>query len=161
MVPRSALGITRLNVYTGLAGLYIIRDEVEGDLNLPNGPYEIPLLIRISPSTPTAPYSPDPGAGRSGRAAGLDPRVLWNTVLVNGKVWPFLEVEPRKYRFRILNASNARFYHLTLNEAHDRGPAWEGLDPPSIRLARTAVSSAPVRLTRSHHGPGGALRYRH
>ena len=41
-----ALGITRLNVYTGLAGLYIIRDEVEGDLNLPSGPYEIPLMIQ-------------------------------------------------------------------------------------------------------------------
>ena len=54
-----------------------------------------------------------------------DPRVpqVWipeffgDTVLVNGKVWPFLEVEPRKYRLRMLNASNARWYHLTLNEA--------------------------------------------
>ena len=45
------------------------------------------------------------------------PEFFGDTVLVNGKVWPFLEVEPRKYRFRILNASNARFYHLALKEA--------------------------------------------
>ena len=34
---------------------------------------------------------------------------------MNGKVWPYLEVEPRKYRFRILNASNTRNYELSLD----------------------------------------------
>src|SRR5262249_21331349 len=42
------------------------------------------------------------------------PNVFGNIALVNGKVWPFLEVEPRKYRFRILNGSNSRFYNLSL-----------------------------------------------
>jgi spore coat protein A len=58
-----------------------------------------------------------------------DPRVppIWipeffgDTVLVNGTVWPFLEVEPRKYRFRILNGSNARFYRMTLQESSPLG----------------------------------------
>ena len=43
------------------------------------------------------------------------PEFFGNTILVNGKVWPFLEVEPRKYRFRILNGSNARFYRISLS----------------------------------------------
>lgn len=36
-------------------------------------------------------------------------------MLVNGKLFPYLDVEPRKYRFRVLNASNSRFYHLSLS----------------------------------------------
>lgn len=39
--------------------------------------------------------------------------------MVNGKVWPYLEVEPRKYRFRILNGSDARFYHIRLNSGQN------------------------------------------
>ena len=75
-----------------------------------------------------------------------DPRVppIWipeffgDTVLVNGKVWPFLEVEPRKYRFRLLNASNARWYHLSLNESALR---WQ---PDSAGPARSLTSSAAM-----------------
>jgi hypothetical protein len=57
------------------------------------------------------------------------PEFFGDTLLVNGKVWSFLEVEPRKYRFRILNTSNARFYHLTLNESTPSGDplGWPGL----------------------------------
>src|SRR3954467_14909472 len=66
-----------------------------------------------------------------------DPRVppIWipeffgDTILVNGKVWPFLEVEPRKYRFRILNASNARFYHMKLARTAQSGGAVGGAVP--------------------------------
>ena len=43
------------------------------------------------------------------------PEFFGDTALVNGKVWPYLEVEPRKYRFRILNGSNSRFYRLRLD----------------------------------------------
>src|SRR5207249_10749691 len=61
----------------------------------------------------------------------------------NGKVWPFLEVEPRKYRFRILNASNARFYHLTLHDTSAGGPG------PVFNQIGTdgGFLPAPVRLT--------------
>ena len=41
-----ALGITRLNVYAGLAGFYLIRDEAEKALNLPQGEFEIPLMLQ-------------------------------------------------------------------------------------------------------------------
>lgn len=40
------MGITRLNVYAGLAGLYLIHDKVEDELNIPKGKYDIPLVIQ-------------------------------------------------------------------------------------------------------------------
>ena len=42
------------------------------------------------------------------------PEFIGDAILVNGKTWPFLDVEPRQYRFRFVNGSNARFYDLTL-----------------------------------------------
>ncbi|MCM8900724.1 multicopper oxidase domain-containing protein [Caldicoprobacter algeriensis] len=112
-----ALGITRLNVYSGLAGFYIIRDHLEPMLNLPSGEYEIPLLIQDrsfnkdgSLFYPAEPPQPVPGVFPS-----VVPIFFGNTILVNGKVWPYLNVEPRKYRFRILNGSNSRTYTLRLS----------------------------------------------
>jgi spore coat protein A len=114
-----AIGITRLNVYAGLAGIYIIRNEQEAALNLPAGKYEIPLVIQdksfnsdgslfyprnLNDNPP--PDFPDPS---------ITPGVSGEFIVVNGKVWPYLEVEQRKYRFRILNASNERFYRMSLS----------------------------------------------
>ncbi len=111
-----AIGITRLNVYAGLAGFYIIRDRLEPRLNLPSGEYEIPLMIQdksfnsdgslFYPSQPPFPTPVNPS---------VVPAFLGNTIVVNGKVWPHFKVEPRKYRFRILNASNTRSYTLKLS----------------------------------------------
>lgn len=113
-----ALGITRLNVYAGFAGFYLIRDKNERSLNLPRGKYEIPLVIQdrsfnedgslfypSQPDTQTDVELPNPS---------IVPEFFGDTILVNGKVWPYLEVEPRKYRFRLLNGSNSRFYKLSL-----------------------------------------------
>lgn len=112
-----AIGITRLNVHAGLAGLYFIRDAQEDALNLPKGRYEIPLFIQDrrfnadgSMFFPVRDWEdPDPRV-----APVWSPEFFGDTITVNGKVWPFLEVEPRKYRFRIVNGSNARFYHMKL-----------------------------------------------
>lgn len=113
-----AMGITRLNMYAGLAGMYIIRGKEEEILNLPEGDYEIPLVIQDRSfnedgslfyprqSDPPTPGLPDPS---------IQPFFLGDTIVVNGKVWPYLEVEPKKYRFRILNASNTRAYQLYLD----------------------------------------------
>ncbi|MBV8137390.1 MAG: multicopper oxidase domain-containing protein [Deltaproteobacteria bacterium] len=106
-----AMGINRLNIYAGLSGLFIIRDQVEDKLHLPRGRYEIPLVIfdRMLDAHGQLLY---PVSG--------DPRAPWladffgNVMMVNGRVAPFLEVEPRKYRFRVLNGSNSRLYHLQL-----------------------------------------------
>jgi spore coat protein A, manganese oxidase len=105
-----ALGINRLNVYAGLLGTFFIRDAFEDALNLPQGKYEVPLTIFDRLFTPDGqlfyPISPDP-------ASPWVPEIFGNGILVNGKLFPYLEVEPRKYRFRLLNGSNARFYHLS------------------------------------------------
>lgn len=122
------MGLTRLNVVAGLAGFYLLRDAVEEKLKLPKGKYEIPLIIQdrsfredgsiFYPTTLDPPFPlpvPDP-------LPLPNPTItlgyVGNTIVVNGKLWPYLEVEPRKYRFRLLNGSNRRSYTLRLdNEA--------------------------------------------
>lgn len=113
-----ALGITRLNVYAGLAGLYFVRDEQERSLPLPKGKYEVPLMIQdktFNPDGslfyPAQPDNPSPNLPYP----SIVPSFLGDTITVNGKVWPFLNVEPRKYRFRLLNASNSRTYKFQLS----------------------------------------------
>jgi spore coat protein A len=126
-----AMGITRLNVYAGLAGFYLLRDEAEAALNLPGGDYEIPLVFQDRKFYadgqlfyPRGPGDLDPGV--SDPLDGLDlnvfpssasvvPHFLGDVNLVNGKIWPYLEVEPRKYRFRMVNGANSRFYDLQLD----------------------------------------------
>jgi spore coat protein A len=101
-----ALGITRLNVYMGLAGFYMIRDPAESKLNLPRGRYEIPLVIQDrSFNDDSSLEYPE----------SWEEEFFGDAILVNGKVWPYLDVEPRKYRFRILNGSNSRTYKLALD----------------------------------------------
>jgi spore coat protein A, manganese oxidase len=109
-----ALAITRLNVYAGLAGFYLLRDEIEDQLNLPCGPFEIPLMIqdRSFQSNGQLFY---PNRGITEIHPVWVPEFIGDTTLVNGKVLPFLEVEPRRYRFRILNACNSCFLHAILS----------------------------------------------
>jgi spore coat protein A, manganese oxidase len=111
-----ALGITRLNVFAGLFGFYILRDDFEDSLDLPSGKYEIPLALY------------DRSFDRDGQLAypiSGNLKSPWvseyfgDAVLVNGKLFPYFDVEPRKYRFRILNASNARFLHLSLSNKQE------------------------------------------
>ncbi|MFC2948980.1 multicopper oxidase family protein [Virgibacillus sediminis] len=113
-----AMGITRLNVYAGLAGMYVIRGKKEKDMNLPSGNYEIPLIITDrsfeEDGSLSYPRQPD-DAGDHLPDPSIVPAFNGDTILVNGKVWPYQEVEPRKYRFRILNASNTRTYRLSLD----------------------------------------------
>jgi spore coat protein A, manganese oxidase len=107
-----ALGINRLNVFAGLLGTYIIRDEFEDSLNLPSGKYEIPLVICDRAldldSQLNYPVTGDP-------KAPWVPEVFGDCFLVNGKIFPYLELEPRQYRFRVLNGANGRFFHLSLS----------------------------------------------
>ncbi|WP_046181047.1 multicopper oxidase family protein [Domibacillus tundrae] len=112
-----SMGLTRLNVFAGLAGFYLLRDSLEERLQLPKGRHEIPLMIQdrsfnedgsiFYPDSPPFPVPIHPS---------ITPGVTGNTITVNGKVWPHLKVEPRKYRFRILNASNRRGYLLSLSD---------------------------------------------
>jgi spore coat protein A, manganese oxidase len=107
-----AMGINRLNIFSGLAGAYILRDETETALRLPAGKYEIPLIIcdRMfdKDSQLYYPVSDKP-------EAPWTPEFFGDANLVNGTLFPFLDVQPRKYRFRVLNVSNGRFYRLSLS----------------------------------------------
>src|SRR5271169_3224663 len=107
-----ALGINRLNVFAGLFGAFFVRDEFEDSLNLPRGKYEIPLALydRIFDLEGQLNY---PVAADDPKSPWV-PEVFGDAILVNGKLFPYLEVEPRKYRFRVLNGANGRFFHLTL-----------------------------------------------
>jgi spore coat protein A, manganese oxidase len=111
-----ALGATRLNVFAGLAAAYILRDEFDtgaepNPIGIPGGAYEIPLVIQDrqfnSDGTFLYPTSDIEGVTWIGEYFG-------DVMLVNGKVWPFLNVEPRMYRFRILNGCNARILNLAM-----------------------------------------------
>jgi len=129
-----AMGINRLNIYAGLFGAFIIRDSFEDALDLPAGKYEIPLMISDRFLTPQGQlYYPV-----SDKAdAPWVPEVFGDAILVNGKIFPYLEVEPRKYRFRVLNASNARFYHLS----------FDGSDSFSQIGTDQGLLTAPIPLT--------------
>jgi spore coat protein A, manganese oxidase len=116
-----AMGITRLNVYAGMAGAYFIRDPHEQALNLPSGQYEIPLVLQDRQfysdgrlHYPSEPHEPLPPGFPS--EASIVPHFMGDVNLVNGKIWPQMEVEPRKYRFRMLNGANSRTYNLVLDD---------------------------------------------
>jgi spore coat protein A len=106
-----AMGIERLNQYAGLFGVFLVRDDAEDALGLPRGRYEIPLVLcdRLFEASGQLRY---PVADVVGAPWVED--VQGDVHLVNGKIFPFLDVEPTRYRFRLVNASNARFYALSV-----------------------------------------------
>ena len=106
-----AMGITRLNAMMGLAGFYLLRDPEEERIGLPSGRYEVPLALqdRILDGRGQIVY---PVAATPG--APWVPEFFGTHILVNGRVSPYFDVEPRLYRFRLLNASNARMFQLSL-----------------------------------------------
>ncbi|KAH7305527.1 hypothetical protein B0I35DRAFT_492912 [Stachybotrys elegans] len=105
-----AMHITAQNAYRGLAGAYILHDEAEDALNLPSGygEFDIPLILSSKQ------YNEDGTLFDFGTVAGA-----WygDVPHVNGIPWPFMDVEPRKYRFRFLNAAISRNFGLYFTES--------------------------------------------
>jgi len=101
-----AMGITRLNVQMGLAGFYLLRDTAELGLAIPSGEYEVPLAIQDRTFLPS---------GQLDYPMAWEPHFFGKTIVVNGAVWPYLQVKRGKYRFRILNGSGSRTYTLALS----------------------------------------------
>lgn len=124
-----ALGITRLNVYAGMAGFYFVRDHLDtgqagNPLGLPAYPYEYALAIQdrmfkkggqlFYPALP-----PDPAWDDFITGQGLGPgdvpkpsalaEFFGDHMVVNGVLWPRSAVEPRHHRLRLLNGCDSRF----------------------------------------------------
>ncbi len=165
------LGMTRVNVYAGMAGFYLIRDGVEDGLGMP-GPaprlgdspgtryYEIPIVIQDrSFYSDGSLFYPDsrtffdgyPGPYYDGVSAADRPSPIWNpevfgnVLVVNGRSWPYLEVEARRYRLRFLNGSNSRFLILSASPALSF--AQVGADQgllPNAPVARNGLLLAPA-----------------
>ena len=173
-----ALGMTRLNVYAGPAGFYLVRggpDDVVLDTRYgtdavlpgpapkandrfpPNKTYhEIPIAIQdrafnddgslFYPDTRAyfdgllEPYIPE--GGMEGFSPIWNPEYFGNTIMVNGKTWPFQVVEQRRYRFRFLNGCQSRFLILDFNEI------------PGVEVWQIGNEggflAAPVNLTADH-----------
>ena len=106
------MGINRLNIYAGMQGFFIVRDATEASLNLPTGKYEVPLMVcdRLLRTDGQLEYPVSDNPARP-----WVPEVFGNAILVNGKLLPYFEVEPRTYRLRIMNGSNGRFYRFSFS----------------------------------------------
>ena len=110
-----ALGITRINVMSGLAGFYLLRDPTDPIAPyLPSGKYEVPLAIQDRTFNLDGSFWFD-SAGINPEHPYWTPEFFGNTVMVNGLVWPNMKVDQGLYRFRLLDGSNARFYTLAFS----------------------------------------------
>lgn len=160
-----ALGVTRLNVYAGMAGFYFLRGPEEEAARLPGWSGD-DLVREATGGFQTAPYLPEieiaiqdrmfdtngqlyfPSVGINPEHPYWVPEFIGNVITVNGKTWPYLSVAPRKYRFRILNGSNARFYELWLENSANGTPG------PIIYQVGTdgGLLNAPVTIDPSRGG---------
>ncbi|WP_198168322.1 multicopper oxidase family protein [Herbidospora yilanensis] len=144
-----AMAITRLNIYAGLAGLYLIRDDFEESLALPEGDFEVPLILQDRDLTPDGALS-YPDTGPTPYHPKWNPNFFGAIPVVNGKAHPYLDVEPRRYRLRLLNGSNQRYFHLWFQDGGSRRPFWLiGTDG--------GFRAAPLRLTDVLIPPAGRL----
>ena len=129
------MDLTGPHVWYGMAGLYLLSDDYEDSLGLPNGAYEVPLVLqdRNFDASGQLVYTRNRMNGETG-----------NTMLVNGTIQPYFNVATRRYRLRVLNGSNARFYRLALSN----GQAFQvlgmegGLLPAPVTV--TSLTLAPA-----------------
>ena len=155
-----ALGITRLNVYAGMAGFYFIRDDFDtglpgNPLDLPAFPYEAAFAIQdrmfkengelFYPAFPGDPFYADfitdegavlpPDIFPDGGPTALA-EFFGDHMVVNGKIWPKMEVEPRNYRLRLLNGCDSRFLAVQFFEV-----------PSDAEDFSQAIQRQPLRFT--------------
>ena len=129
---------TAPNVYMGLAGMYRMHDSVEQSLPIPQGFYDVPLIVTdaLFDTEGQLLYDDDDQSGLFG-----------DVILVNGRPWPVMQVERRKYRFRILNASVSRTYRWQLDSG----------EPLTVVGTDAGLTYAPQPVTTLLHG--NAERY--
>ena len=127
------MDVTARNVWMGLTGMYIVDDPADPPM-LPSGAFDLPLAIadRQFDANNQIPYVFDPNG------------VTGDKILVNGVYQPYLEVGDRKYRLRILDASNARTYFLELStgDSFTQIGTESGLLPASV--TRSGMRMGPA-----------------
>ncbi len=130
---------TARHVWRGLAGMWIVDDELDDSLPLPAGDRDLPLMIGDR-SFDRHNQLLDPfGSG----LRPPDDAVVGNRVLVNGRYLPHHRVEPCRYRLRLLNISNFRSYDLHLSDGS-----------PMVQIATdSGLMPRPVRRPRILLGP--------
>ena len=153
-----ALGLTRLNVYAGLAGYHLVRDP-QAEAGLPDGEFELPIAIQdkrflVDATQGTNPlFYPSP----------WEPEFFGDVAVVNGAAWPNADVARGWYRLRLLNGSSSRIYHLALEP---RRPFLQiGTDTGLIGRARTIDrlilapgERADVLVDFGRYPPGSTVR---
>lgn len=157
------MDFTGASVWRGLAGFHLIGDDEEEELPLPTGDRDIPLMIsdrafdrsgqllypNLDPTMRTTPGVSAPYVGG----------VLGDTILVNGRPWPYAEVAGIRYRLRLLNASNARRYRLRLAPSGELVQIGSDGGLLASPVTHDAIEIAPaerfdVVVDFSHYTPG-------
>ncbi|MDD4968311.1 MAG: T9SS type A sorting domain-containing protein [Paludibacter sp.] len=165
-------GLTRINVYTGLAGYYFLRGAAEEAAHLPGWSGDTKVQ-EVTPAgkTPTfngtKTYLPEIELAVQDRMFNTKGELYWpvnptnpdihpfwtpeffgNIMTVNGKSWPYLSVAPRKYRFRVLDGCNARFLNMWLMDLAN------SVNGPKITVVGTdgGLLDAPVVLDPANGG---------
>lgn len=112
-----AMGLTRVNLLAGLIGAYVIRHpEVEDPLGLPSGDeFDRTLVICDRDFYKNGSLFMNHTGNNPEIHPEWQPEYFGDVIVVNGKAWPYMVVQRRKYRFRIINTSNARFFRLSLS----------------------------------------------
>ncbi|WP_406317528.1 multicopper oxidase domain-containing protein [Streptosporangium sp. NBC_01639] len=119
------------HVYRGLHGFYLIDDPAENRLALPQGKYDVPIMLR------------DAQFDQDGGLVFFDDPANRTTILANGKIQPYFPVAARKYRFRLLNAANEHVFRLNLGGKEMVQIASDsGLLPAPVPLTELVLSSA-------------------
>ncbi|MCQ4121731.1 multicopper oxidase family protein [Rhodococcus tibetensis] len=142
-----AMGVTRLNIFAGLAGLYLLRDEFDtgtagNPLGLPAGEFEVPLILQDKTFTEDG--------RQSVRSNPLNPQGSWeaatpgDTGVVNGKVWPEMAVARGLYRLRMVNAASFSVWNLFFD---NRMRFW-------VIGAEGGLFDVPVPVDHVRLGPG-------
>ncbi len=149
-----ALGMTRLNVFSGLVGFYLLRDPGHEPSLIADKKYEIPLAIQdrifqdgTTPGTRAGDFYFYPEGNSVADHPYWVPEYFGNVIMVNGLVWPKMDVDQTTYRLRLVDGSNARFYTIHFNDSGDNPVQFYqiGTDGGYLQhpVSRTELTIAP------------------
>jgi FtsP/CotA-like multicopper oxidase with cupredoxin domain len=130
-----AHGLSARTMFYGLAGFYIVEDDLEAGLELPAGDFDVPLVIQDRA------FNED---GSLRYTENIDEGFHGDTIVVNGTVSPRFSVRPALYRLRFLNASNAREYRLELSNGQPMAQIASDVGLLEAPVARTPIPLGPA-----------------